>query len=140
MNRALCPAIAIALAAWLEPAAAHDLSLVCTLQSGNRLPLTIGDGKVLKDGHPLRNFDRKSFAASPARIAFNQSFDTYSNAWSIDRETLQISFKTVLKAYSRVVLEEKGTCSGAPAAPQQAQRKLPARADLPGAIASMLGR
>ncbi len=140
MNKALYPAIAIALTACIGPAAAHDLSLVCTLESGNRLPLTIGDGKVLKDGHPLRNFDRKSFAASPARIAFNQSFRTYGNAWRIDRNTLQISLKTILKRSSRVVLEEKGTCTGAPPAPQQAQRTPPARADLPAAIASMLGR
>lgn len=138
MNKALYPAIAIAFAACMEPAAAQDVSLICTLRSGNRLPLTIAGRKVLKDGRALKNFDRNSFVAGPARITFNQSFRTYRNAWTINRDYRQIGFKTILKDGSHVVLEDKGSCTSAAAAPQQAQRK-PATG-FQATIAAMLGR
>jgi hypothetical protein len=138
MNKALYPAIAIAFAACMEPAAAQEISLICTLQSGYRLPLTIAGRKVLKDGRALKNFDRNSFVAGPTRITFNQSFDTYRNAWTIDRIHRQISFKTILKDGGDVVLEDKGSCTGAATAPQQAQRK--PETGIQATIAAMLGR
>ncbi len=139
MNRALYPTIAIALAACMEPAAAQNISLICTLQSGNKLPLKIDGNRVLKDGHLLKNFEPKSFVAGPARIAFNQRFPTYHNAWSIDRGSLQIGFKTILKDGSHVVLEEKGSCTSA-VPPQQAQRTPENGTGLQATIAAMLGR
>ena len=138
MNKALYPAIAIAFAACVEPAAAQELSLICTLQSGNKLPLTIVGGKVLKDGRALKNFDRNSFVAGPTRITFNQSFGTYRNAWTINRDNHQIGFKTILRDGSHVVLEDKGSCTSAAGAPQQARRK--PETGFQATIAAMLGR
>ena len=138
MNKALYPAIAMAFAACMEPAAAQDVSLICTLQSGNKLPLTIAGRKVLKDGRALKNFDRNSFVAGPARITFNQSFGAYRNAWTINRDYRQIGFKTILKDGSHVVLEDQGSCTSAAAAPQQAQRK--PETGFQATIAAMLGR
>ena len=129
MNKALYPAIAIAFAACMEPAAAQDISLICTLQSGNKLPLTIAGRKVLKDGRALKNFDRNSFVAGPARITFNQSFGTYRNAWTINRDYRQIGFKTILKDGSHVVLEDQGSCTsaggGSPASAKKTRNRLP---------------
>jgi hypothetical protein len=138
MNKALYPAIAIAIAAFMESAAAQDISLICTLQSGYKLPLTIAGKKVLKDGRALKNFDRNSFVAAPTRITFDQSFGTYRNAWTIDRDYRQIGFKTILMDGGRVVLEDQGSCTNAAAAPQQARRK--PETGIQATIAAMLGR
>ena len=140
MSKALYPAIAIVFAASVAPAAADDVSLACSLRSGNTLPLTIGEKKVLKGGHPLKNFDRKSFVAGSTYIQFNQSFDTYSNAWTINRGNLQVSFKTILKADSRVVFEENGSCATGAAASLPTQRKPAAEPSLTETIAAMLRR
>ena len=138
MNKALYPAIAIAFAACVEQASAQELSLICTLQSGNRLPLTIAGGKVLKDGRALKNFERNSLVAGPTRITFNQSFGTYRNAWTINRDNRQIGFKTILKDGNHVVLEDKGSCTSAAPSPQQARRK--PETGFQATIAAMLGR
>lgn len=140
MSKALYPAIAIVFAASVAPAAADDVSLACSLRSGNALPLTIGEKKVLKGGHPLKNFDRKSFVAGSTYIQFNQSFDTYSNAWTINRGNLQVSFKTILKADSRVVFEENGSCATGAAASLPTQRKPATEPSLTATIAAMLRR
>jgi hypothetical protein len=76
--------------------------------------------------------------AGPTRITFNQSFDTYRNAWTIDRIHRQIGFKTILKDGGHVVLEDRGTCTSATAVPQQAQRK--PETGIQATIAAMLGR
>ena len=74
----------------------------------------------------------------PPRITFNQSFRTYRNAWTIDRDYRQIGFKTNLNDGSHVVLEDKGSCASAAAAPQQARRK--PETGFQATIAAMLGR
>lgn len=55
-------------------------------------------------------------------IAFNQSFNTYTNAWTIDRNTLKYSVKTILKPGSRIVIDEKGSCANAAAAAKSRPR------------------
>ncbi len=140
MHKGLYTAIAITFAASVAPAAADGVSLTCTLRSGNTLPFTIAGKQVLKGGRLLKNFDQKSFVAGPTYIRFSQSFSTYSNAWSINRNNLQVSFKTILKADSRVVLEENGSCAGTPAASLQANRKPATETGLSATIAAMLQR
>jgi opacity protein-like surface antigen len=133
MGKALFLAMAIVLAA-SAPAAADDVSLACTLRSGNTLPLTIAGKKVLKGGQPLRNFDPKSFSEGTAYIRFSQDFGSYGNAWTINRDNLQITFKTILKADSSVVLEENGACTSQEAASLLAQKKpAPGLSDVIGA-------
>jgi opacity protein-like surface antigen len=140
MSKALYPAIAVAFAASACPAVAADVSLTCTLRSGNTVPLTITGKKVLKGGRALSNFEPKSFISGTTYIRFNQSFDTYSNAWSINRNNLQVTFKTILKADSRVVLEENGSCASAAAASLQAEKKPAAGTGLSSTIAAMFRR
>ena len=140
MRKALYPAIAMVLAASAAPAAADDVSLTCTLGSGNIVPLTIAGKKVLKGGHVLTNFDPKSFTAGDTYIRFSQSFDTYSNAWTINRSTLQVTFRTILKADASVALEENGSCASGGATSLQAQKKPEAEPGITETIAAMLRR
>ncbi len=138
MLKALIPAIAIVLAVSIGPAAAKDILLTCTLRSGNQVPLSISNNNVLKDRHTIKNLDQKSLTVGRSYIAFNQAFGTYDNAWRINRNNLQFTFKTILKPDSRVVLEEKGSCA---MTASRALQKKPAPANgLSATIAAMLQR
>lgn len=136
MNKALYSAIAILLAGFLQSAAAKDIVLSCTLRSGNRLPLTISDKKVLKDGQTIKNFDQRSLVVGPSYITFNQAFTTYDNAWSINRNNLKLTFKTILKSDSKVVLEDTGSCAYAAAAPRLTQKRFTPGTGLSATIAA----
>jgi hypothetical protein len=114
MNRMLLSAISLIAFAFLEQAKANDILLSCTLRPGNRLALGIGNGHVVKSGMPLQKLDPKSVAIGQGYITFNQSFKTYDNTWRINRATLKVSIKTVLKDNRRVVLDEKGSCANSP--------------------------
>ncbi len=138
MYKALIPAVAIMLAAPTGTVAANDILLLCKLQSGNQVPLVISGNNVLKDGHSIKNLDRKSLTVETGHIAFKQVFGSYDNAWRIDRNNLQFTFKTILKPGSRVVLEEKGSCANAETASRNAPRRPATPASLSDRIAAML--
>jgi hypothetical protein len=142
MYKAIMPAIAMMLAVSPQPALAGDLPLSCKLRSGNQMTLAIRGNEVLKDGQAIKNLDPASVTVAADHIAFNQSFRTYDNAWHIDRRTLQLTFKTILKADSRAVLEEKGSCVTpvTASAPPRKKPKPVRPASLSDRIAAMLQR
>lgn len=140
MYEALIPAIAIMFAVSTEPAAAKDILLSCKLRSGNQVPLVISGNNVLKDGHSIKNLDQKSLTVGTSHIAFKQAFASYDNAWQINRNNLQFTFKTILKPDARVVLEEKGSCANAETASRTPQRKPATPVSLSARIAAMLQR
>lgn len=140
MYKALIPAIAIMFAASSVPAAAKDILLNCKLRSGNQVPLAISGNNVLKDGHSIKNLDQKSLTVGTSYIAFKQAFASYDNAWQINRNNLQFTFKTILKPDSRVVLEEKGSCTSAETASRMPPKKPATPASLSARIAAMLQR
>ncbi len=55
-------------------------------------------------------------------IRFNQAFGAYYNAWRINRKTLKVDLKTVLRPRRLVVLDEAGTCANTGAALRQARK------------------
>ncbi len=140
MYKALISAIAIMFAVSTEPVAAKDISLICKLRSGNQVPLVISGNDVLNDGHSIKNLDQNSLTVGTGHIAFKQAFGSYDNAWRINRNNLQFTFKTILKPDSRVVLEEKGSCANAETASRIPQRKPATPAGLSATIAAMLPR
>ena len=115
MNKAILLAIAVMLAVQAGKACAKDILLTCSLPAGARLTLAINRRQILQSGHAMKNLDPKSIALGKRYIAFNQSFNTYTNAWTIDRNTLKYSVKTILKPGSRIVIDEKGSCANAAA-------------------------
>jgi opacity protein-like surface antigen len=139
MSKSFYVAIAITLAI-SSPAGADDLSVSCTLRSGNTVPLTVSGKKVLKSGQLLKNFDQKTFSEGETYIRFAQDFGSYGNAWTINRNNLQISFKTILKADASVVLEENGSCTSVEAGAQQPQKKAGSALGIPAVISAWLRR
>jgi len=140
MYKALISAIAIMVALSTGAAEAKDIVLTCKLRSGNQVPLVISGNSVLKDGHTIKNLDQKSLAVGTSYIAFNQAFGTYENAWRINRNNLQFTFKTILKPDLRVVLEETGSCANPVIASRPPPRKPATPASLSDSIAAMLQR
>lgn len=140
MYKALIAAIAILVAVSSAPVAAKDIVLRCKLRSGNQMPLVISGNDVLKDGRSIKNLDQNSLKVEAGQIAFKQAFGSYENAWHINRGNLQFTFKTILTADSRVVLEEKGSCASAQTAPRGAPRRPATPASLSDRIAAMLQR
>ncbi len=121
MKSAFLPAIATLVMLSTASVEAGDIALHCTLKADNRLPLGIRKHDVLKSGIHLKNLDQNSVSIGPRTITFRQAFGTYYNAWRINRSTLRIHFKTVLKPAARVVIDESGSCAGQRPAAQQTQ-------------------
>ncbi len=140
MYKALIPVIAVMFAASTEPVAAKDILLSCKLRSGNQIPLVISGNDVLKDGHSIKNLDQKSLTVGTGYIAFKQAFGSYDNAWRINRNNLQFTFKTILKPDARVVLDERGSCANAGLASRGPQKKPATPAGLSATLAAMLQR
>ncbi|MGO9170852.1 MAG: hypothetical protein ACLP7P_02645 [Rhodomicrobium sp.] len=122
MKKAILSAIAIISCAYMEQVEAAGIQLNCTLRVGNKLALEIKDKNVLKGGRPVTNLDPKSVVVGTRYITFNQAFGTYYNAWRINRNTLKVGFKTVLKPQRLVVLDEAGACANTVTAPREAQK------------------
>ncbi len=112
MNKALLPALAMVVIAPAATANAKDILLSCTLPAGSKMAIAINKQNVLQSGQPIKNLDRKSVTIGPRYITFNQAFATYINEWSINRYTLQYTITTVVRPDLRIVLNQKGACTG----------------------------
>ncbi|MGO9546421.1 MAG: hypothetical protein ACLPPF_16700 [Rhodomicrobium sp.] len=123
MNKTSLPIVVILFAVCLGHAHANGIFLTCEFPVGPRVALEINKKSVLKSGKPIKNLNQRSVAIKGRYITFNQAFNNYNNAWRINRNTLKVDFKTVLKRDSRVVLDEKGSCANAAIAAQPPQRR-----------------
>ncbi len=127
MNKAILPFVVILFAVCLEQAKASGIFLTCTFPAGPSVALEINKKSVLKSGKPIKNLNQNSVEIRGRYITFNQAFNTYNNAWRINRNTLKVDFKTVLKRDSRVVLDEKASCASTAVASQLPPRRRASR-------------
>lgn len=122
--------LAIVFGASIGQAAAEGIFLNCKLRSGTKLAFEIHENRVLKSGKPLKNLDKKSVAMNARYVTFQQRFPKFRNEWSFDRNSRELTLKTILVSNLRVVLDEEGSCAYPKTASKPSARK-PAK-KLPG--------
>ncbi|MGO9461009.1 MAG: hypothetical protein ACLP1W_12990 [Rhodomicrobium sp.] len=110
MSKKLLLIFAVIFCASIGQADAKGILLKCKLGTGTKLAFEIDKNRVLKGGRPLKKLDKKSVAIGAQYVTFQQRFTKFRNEWSFDRNSRELSFKTILVSNLRVVLDEEGSC------------------------------
>jgi len=123
MSKELLLILAIIFGASIGQAGAEGIFLNCKLRSGTKLAFEINENRVFKGGKPLKNLDKKSVAMNARYVTFQQRFTKFRNEWSFDRNSRELTLKTILVSNLRVVLDEEGSCTYPKMASKASARK-----------------